>query len=221
MSPLAALARRELALAWSGGGGPALALAFYAALAVLAPLAAGPAVVHSPTAGAAVAWIGLLLASLLTLDRLFAADHEDGALELLAAGPLPLEIIAAVKCLAQSLAVGGPLALAAPAAALSLGVPARAAGIVAIAAAPSVLTFAFVGGIGASLTLASRRGGLLTATIVLPLLAPPVIFGGGAVGAVLAGSPPAGALAFLAGYSLAAVALAPFAMGAALAASLE
>lgn len=221
MRPLFALARRELALAWAGGGGPALALGFYAALAVLAPLTAGPAIVRSPLVGAAMAWIGLLLAELFILDRLLAADHEDGSLDLLATGPLPLEVIASVKCLAHAAAVGSPLALAAPLAAMALGLPASAAVTLAIAATPAVVAFAFVGGVGAALTLASRRAGLMTAAVVLPLLAPPVIFGGGAVAATLAGRSAVGALALLGAYGLAAVSLAPFAMAAAINAALE
>ena len=221
MSLLPALLRREFALAWSGGGGPALALGFYAAVTALVPLAGGPFAVRSGSAATGIAWIGLLLANLLTLDRLFAADHEDGALELLALAPAPLEAVAAVKCLAHWLAVGAPLALAAPLAAIALGMPPTATPLVALASLIGALAFAFVGGVGAALALSSRRGGLLIAAIVLPLLAPPIIFGGGATGAFLAGRSATGGLAFLTAYALAAAALAPFAMAGACRAALE
>ena len=104
---------------------------------------------------------------------------------------------------------------------MALGAPPAIAGVVFVAALVGGLAFAFVGGMGAALTLASRRGGLLTAAIVLPLLAPPVIFGGGAIGAVLGGRTPEGGLILLAAYALAAAGLAPLAMAAACRAALE
>ena len=212
MSPLSALFRRELALAWGRGGGPMLAVGFFATATTLLPLAVGPSAARLAAVATGVTWVALALASLLSLERLFERDFEDGALDLLSLGPLPMEATAAVKCLAQWLANGAPLALAAPVAAVSLGAPVGAAPMITLAAGLGGLAFAFVGGAGAALALASRRGGVLIAVIVLPLLAPPVIFGGAAVG----GGPAAGAgLALLAAYALAAVALAPFAMAAA------
>ncbi|HZL00627.1 MAG TPA: heme exporter protein CcmB [Caulobacteraceae bacterium] len=209
MSALALLMRRELALAWGRGGGPLLAVGFFAAATTLLPLAVGPSPENLAAVATGSTWVALALASLLSLERLFERDHEDGALELLALGPLPLEAVAAVKCLAQWLANGAPLALAAPIAAVALGAPVAAAPMIALAAAMGGVAFAFVGGAGAALALASRRGGVLIAVIVLPLLAPPVIFGGAAV----AGGPGSSAgLALLAAYALAAVALSPFAM---------
>ena len=215
MRMLLVLFRRELAMAWSGGGGPLLALAFYAATATLIPLAAGPSPQRLAGIAAGVAWVALALASLLSLERLFERDFEDGALDLLMLGPLPLELVAAVKCLAQWTAAGAPLALAAPLAAASLGAPIRLAPLIFASAAIGGLAFAFVGGLGAALALGSRRGGLLIAVIVLPLLCPPVIFGGGAVAALAEGLAWQGGLLFLTAYALAAVALCPIAMAAA------
>jgi len=159
--------------------------------------------------------VALALASLLSLERLFERDYEDGALDLLALSPMPLEAVAALKCLAQWVANGAPLALAAPVAAIALGAPPSLAPLIAICAAVGGLAFAFVGGIGAALALGSRRGGLLVAVIVLPLLAPPVIFGGGAIDAFAAGLPWRTGLLMLVAYALAAMALAPFFMAAA------
>jgi heme exporter protein B len=212
MSALGVLFRRELALAWGRGGGPLLALGFYAGVTTLIPLSSGAAPARLAALAGAVAWAALALASLISLERLFERDFEDGALDLIALGPLPLELAAAVKCAAQWIAVGAPLSLAAPFAAVALGAPAPAAPLVLATAALGALAFAFVGGTGAALVLASRRGGLLIAVIVLPLLAPPVIFGGAAIDAFLAGlawTPP---FALLAAYALAVVALSPFAM---------
>lgn len=207
--------RRELALAWAGGGGPLLALGFYAAVTTLVPLATGPDPRRLSAIAPGVAWVGLALASLLSLERLFERDFEDGALELLALGPLPLEAVAAAKCLAQWVATGAPLSLAAPIAAIALGAPPSLAVMIFAAAAIGGLAFAFVGGAGAALALGSRRGGLLIALIVLPLISPPVIFGGGAIDALAAGLPWRDGFLLLTAYALAAAALSPFAMAAA------
>jgi len=209
------LYRRELALAWSGGGGPLLALGFYAAVTVLVPFATGPAPERLAPIASGLAWIALALASLLSLERMFERDFEDGALDLLAMGPASLEAVAAVKCLAHWTAAGAPLALAAPIAAAALGAPLTEAPLILGTAAVGGLAFAFVGGLGASLALGSRRGGLIIALIVLPLIAPPVIFGGGALDAFAAGLDWRAGFLMLTAYALAAAALTPFAMAAA------
>ena len=189
MSAARVLLKRELSLAWSGGGGPLLACGFFLALTAIVPLAAGgdPRVLQ-PVAGG-IAWIALALASLLSLERLFEREFEDGALDLLALGPLPLEAVFAVKALAQWLAAGLPLAVSAPVAAIALG---------------------------AALALGSKRGGLLIAVVVLPLFIPPVIFGAGALAQALTGLSPWPALALLGAYALFAVALSPIAGAAAI-----
>jgi heme exporter protein B len=212
---LGVLMRRELALSWSRGGGPLLALAFYLAMTTLTPLAAGSEPVRLATVAPGVAWLALALASLLSLERLFERDFEDGALDLLALGPAPLEAAAFAKCFAQWLTTGAPLALAAPVAAIALGASPRLAPLTLAAALVGGLGFSFCGGIGAALSLGSRRGGVLIAVIVLPLFAPPVIFGAGALEAFAQGMDWKTGLMLLAAYSLAAVALGPFAMAAA------
>ncbi|HEX3919411.1 MAG TPA: heme exporter protein CcmB [Caulobacteraceae bacterium] len=215
MKALALLFRRELALAWSGGGGPLLALGFYAAITTLVPLAIGPSPARLAAVATGVAWVALALASLLSLERMFERDFEDGALDLLTLGPLPLEAIAAVKCLAHWAAAGAPLALAAPVAAAALGAPLSLAPLILVTAAIGGLAFAFVGGLGAALAIGSKRGGLIIAVVVLPLLSPPVIFGGGALTAFAEGLPWQTGLSLLSAYALAAMALAPFAAAAA------
>ena len=215
MSALGILFRREVSLAWGKGGGPLLAVGFLAAAVTLFPLALGPAPGPLAAVAAGVAWVVLALATLLTLERLFERDCEDGALDLLALGAPPLEATCAVKCLASWLVNGAPLALAAPLAAIALGEPARAAPLIFVTALLGGVAFAFVGGAGAALALASRRGGLLTAVIVLPLIIPPVIFGAAAIAAFVGGLEWRTGLALLAAYALAASALTPFAMAAA------
>ncbi len=212
---LGVLLRRELALAWGRGGGPLLACAFYACLTTLLPLAAGPEPERLAVVAPGSAWVALALASLLSLERLFERDFEDGALDLLALSPAPLELVCAVKCLGQWLATGAPLAIMAPLASTALGADPRLAPLTFACALVGGLGFAFTGGLGAALALGSRRGGLLVAVIVLPLFAPPVIFGGGAIAAYAEGLNWTSGFLLLAGYSLAAVGLSPFAMAAA------
>lgn len=216
MSAILHLYRRELALLWSGGGGPLLACGFALAVTAVLPLAIGSDPDRLGPVAAGLTWTVLALASLLSLERLFERDHDDGALDLLALGPIPLEAVFAVKTAAQWTAVGLPLAVTAPVAALSLGLDPALAPLTALAAAIAGLGFAAVGGLAAALSLGSRRGGLLIAVIALPLFAPPVIFGAGAVARAQEGLPPGPALALLAAYALAAAALSPFAGAAAI-----
>ncbi|MET0274602.1 MAG: heme exporter protein CcmB [Phenylobacterium sp.] len=215
MSRLATLLARECALAWGRGGGPLVTVGFYAGVATLLPLAIGPEAQRLAAVATGAAWVALALASLLSLDRLFERDFEDAALDQLVLSPVPLELTCAAKCLGQWIATGAPLALAAPVAAIGLGAEPRLAPLVFACALAGGLAFAFLGGIGAALSLGARRGGLLTAVIVLPLFVPPVIFGGGALDALAGGLPWAGGFALLCAYAAAAVALGPLAMAAA------
>ena len=216
MLAVSILFRRELALAWGGGGGPLLACGFFACLTTVVPLAAGgdPAVLRPVAAG--IAWLALALSSLLSLERLFERDLEDGALDLLATGPLPLEAVFAIKAVSQWIATGLPLALTAPVAALALGQPIELAPLTAVSALIGGLGFAFTGALGAALALGAKRGGLLIAVVVLPLFIPPVVFGSGALDRAAAGVSPLSALALLTAYVLFAAVIAPPAGAAAL-----
>jgi heme exporter protein B len=215
MSRLSVLLARETALAWGRGGGALVAVGFYAGVATLLPLAIGPEAERLAAVASGAAWVALALASLLSLERLFERDYEDGALDLLSLSPVPLELTCAAKCLGQWIATGAPLALAAPIAAIGLGASPGLAPLIFACALAGGLAFAFVGGIGAALSLGARRGGLLTAVIVLPLFVPPVIFGGGALDAFAGGLPWKPGFALLGAYAAAAVALGPLAMAAA------
>lgn len=216
MRALRGLLYRELSLAWGGGGGPLLACGFMLCLTAILPLAAGgdPQVLAPAASGAS--WMALALASLLSLERLVERDLEDGSLDLLALGPVPLEGVVAIKALAQWLATGLPLALTAPLAALALGQPAPLIGLTVLAAALGGLGFALTGALGACLALGARRGGLLIAVVVLPLFIPPVVFGAGALTRAAQGQDPASALALLAAYVLFALVIAPVAGAAAI-----
>jgi heme exporter protein B len=215
VSGLALIFRRELALSWAGGGGPFLALGFYIAMASLLPLAIGADPARMASVAPGFAWLVLALASLLSLERMFERDFEDGALDLIALGPAPLEMTALAKGLAQWIAIAAPLALLAPVIVTALGAPMRLAPIVVICGLIGGLSFCFLGGVGAALSLGSRRGGVLIALIVLPLFTPPVIFGAGAIEAFGVGLDWRTPLLLLSAYSLAAAALCPFAMAAA------
>ena len=215
MSRLSVLLARETALAWGRGGGALVSVGFYAGVATLLPLAIGPEAERLAAVASGAAWVALALASLLSLERLFERDYEDGALDLLSLSPLPLELTCAAKCFGQWIATGAPLALAAPIAAIGLGASPSLAPLIFACALAGGLAFAFVGGIGAALSLGARRGGLLTAVIVLPLFVPPVIFGGGALDAFAGGLPWKAGFALLGAYAAAAVALGPLAMAAA------
>ena len=215
MSLTVQLLKREISLAWGRGGGALVAVGFYAGITTLLPLAVGPEPARLAKAAPGLAWVTLALASLLNLDRLFERDFEDGSLDILLISPLPLEITCAVKCLGQWLATGAPLGFAAPLAAIALGADPDLVPLIFACAMIGGFAFAFTGGIGAALSLGARRGGLLTAVIVLPLLIPPVIFGGGALAALAAGLPWGAGLSLLGAYAAAAVALGPVAMAAA------
>ena len=207
---------RELSLAWGGGGGPLLACAFLACLTGVLPLAAGPDPDRLKAVASGMVWLILALTTLLSLERLFERDLEDGSLDLLALGPLPLEAVFAIKALAQWTAASLPLAIAAPIAAIALGAPAALAPLTVLIALLGGLAFAFTGALGASLALGSKRGGLLIAVVVLPLFIPPVIFGSGALARAADGADPAQALILLGAYALFALALSPLAGAAAI-----
>ncbi len=191
-----------------------LALAFFAAVAALVPLGVGADLKLLGRIAGGVLWVAAILAALLSLDRLFQADYEDGSLDLIALGPLPLEASTLAKIAAHWLTTGLPLTLLSPVLGLLFNLPAQ--GYPALIASLAIGTPAAsaIGAIGAGLTLSIRRGGLILPLIVLPLLAPAIIFGAGAVLAALDGFSNS-ALWLLAAFSLSAVLLAPFAAAAA------
>jgi heme exporter protein B len=217
MRPFFALLRRDLQLAMRDGGALGTALGFYLMVVAILPLGVGPDLNLLSRIAAGILWVALLLAALLSLPRLFEIDDEDGSLEVLATGGLPLELVAAAKCLAHWLSTAVPLSLMAPLLGLLLNLdlaayPALVATL--IGGTPAV---SFVGAICAVLTLRSRRGGLLIALLVLPFYIPTLIFGVLAITAVQTGmaefGPP---FMLLLAISLVSVVVAPLAVAAAL-----
>jgi heme exporter protein B len=214
MNSFRALLFRDMRLATRAGGSAMLALAFFAAVAALVPLGVGADLKLLGRIAGGVLWVAAILSALLSLDRIFQADYEDGSLDLIALSPLSLEASAAAKIAAHWLTTGLPLTLLSPVLGLLFNLPEQ--GYVALIASLALGTPAAsaIGAIGAGLTLAVRRGGVILPLIVLPLLAPAVIFGAGAVLSALDGLAN-GALWLVAAFSLAAVLLAPFAAAAA------
>jgi len=214
MTPFLALLVRDLRLATRAGGGAALALAFFAAVVSLVPLGVGPDLRMLARIAGGVLWVSAVLAALLCLDRLFQADYEDGSLDLIALSPLPLELTALAKIVAHWLATGMPLTLLSVLLAVLYGLPDAPTGALALSLLIGTPAVSAVGAIGAALTLSIRRGGLILPLIVLPLLAPAVIFGSGAVLAALDATAN-DSLLLLSAFSLLSVALSPFAAAAA------
>jgi heme exporter protein B len=221
LRPALALLRRDLGLSLTRGGGPLLAVGFYLTLMAMIPLSLGPDQAILSRIAAGLTWLCLALSSLLSLERLFERDYEDGVFDVLRLGPLPLELIALLKCLSQWLGTGVILSLMTPVVMIILGAPVSLALMGLISAFLGSLSFALIGGIGASLALGSRKGGVLMALLVLPFYVPPVIFGAGLMQAMQTSASPMQALAFLAAYALFALALGPIAMGAALRSALS
>lgn len=213
MTAFRALLVRDMRLAFRAGGGASLAAAFFALVSALVPFGVGADLVLLGRIAGGVLWVAAALAALLSLDRLFQADFEDGTLDVLAISSLSLEAAAAAKILAHWITTGLPLVLLSPVLGLLLNLPPRAYGALIASLAIGTPALSGVGAIGAALTLSVRRGGLILALIVLPLITPALIFGSGAVTDALEGTA-RGAFLFLAAFSVAAVALSPFASAA-------
>lgn len=219
---LAALAVRELRLAARIGGGAMLGVLFFLIVVTVVPFAVGPDLRLLARLGPAFLWIAALLASLLSIDRLFQADADDGSLDLLMLSPIPMELVVLVKCLIHWLTTGLPLVAAAPVLGLMLDMDAVAVLAVTATLAIGTPALTMIGAVGAALTASLRRGGLLLAVIVLPVTVPVLVFGVSAAAAASGGTVPAlTPFLVLAALTLASLALAPFAAAAALRAGLE
>ncbi len=214
MNGFTALLLRDLRLAFRSGGGALLAIGFFATVAALIPLGVGANLHLLGRIAGGVIWVAAVLAALLSLDRLFQSDFEDGSLDLLALGPQSLESVVFAKTAAHWLSTALPLAVLSPLLALLFAMPDAGYGPLFASLLIGTPALSAIGAIGAGLTLSVRRGGLVLPLLVLPLIAPAVIFGAGAVLGALDGVAN-GALPLLAAFSLASVLLSPFATAAA------
>ena len=222
MSALSALLLRDMRLAVRVGGGALIGVLFFLIVVTLVPFALGPDLALLARIGPAILWLGALLASLLTLDRLLAADHEDGSLDLILMGGTPLELAVLAKAIAHWITTSLPLVIATPLLGLFLNLEPLAIGAVALTLLAGTPALTCLGLIGAALSVTLRRGGLLLPVLVLPLTVPVLIFGVAASNAAVAGpvsfGPP---FMILCALTLGSLVLGPLAAAAALRHGLE
>jgi heme exporter protein B len=217
VTALTALLVRDMRLAVRVGGGALIGVLFFLIVVTLVPFAIGPDLVLLARIGPAILWLGALLANLLALDRLIAMDQEDGSLDLILMARTPLELTLAAKALAHWLTTGLPLVIAAPLLGLLLNLDPAATGAVALTLAAGTPALTFIGLIGAALTVALRRGGLLLAILVLPLTVPVLIFGVAAANAAIVGPVSFGTpFTILCALTLMSIVIGPFAAAVAL-----
>ncbi|MBH62517.1 MAG: heme exporter protein CcmB [Alphaproteobacteria bacterium] len=221
MTPFIEIVTRDVRLALRQGGATMLVVAFFVLTVTLFPLGVGPEASVLRRIAPGVIWVSALLAAMLSLDRLFQVDFEDGSLDQLALAPLPLELVAAAKCLAHWLSTGLPLLVISPLLGILLNLSVEAYGTLLLAMAIGTPSLSLVGAIGAALTVGIRRGGVLLSLLVLPLYIPVLIFGVGAIDAALVGLGGNAHLLVLAAILLIALPLAPWAVAGALRLNLE
>ena len=212
---------RELTVAWRRAHDVLLPLVFFAIVTTLFPLGVGPEPNLLRALAPGVLWVAALLATLLSLNRLFANDYADGTLELFMLAPQPLSVLVFSKVAAHWLLTGLPLVLLAPLLALSLNLPPTALDTLVYALLLGTPVLNLLGAIGAALTLGLRGGGVLMSALVLPLYTPVLIFGAGAVTQAAAGQSPDAYLSILAAFLTLACTLTPWATAAALRVSLD
>lgn len=213
--------QRDLVLALRQGSAVALSLCFFVIVIVLFPLGIGPELGLLSRIGPGILWIGALLACLLTLDRMFQADFEDGSLDLLMIGTLPIEALVLAKVIAHWITSILPLIIIAPLLALSLNIPATGIWVVTAALLIGTPSLSLIGAVGAALTVGMRRGGVLLSLLILPLYIPVLIFGVAAVDAAVGLLEMTPHLLILAGVSLGALVVCPVAAAAALKLALD
>lgn len=218
---LLAVLRRELALAGRQKGEVLTPLVFFVVVASLFPLGVGPESHLLRQMAPGVVWVSALLATMLSLPRMFATDYIDGSLEQMLLSPTPLALLVVSKALAHFLMAGVPLVLVAPILGLQFGLDADAQGVLLLTLLLGTPTLSLIGAIGAALTLGVRGAGVLLSLLILPLYIPVLIFGAGAVETQAAGMAIQGHLSLLAALLVLSLFFAPLAASAALKISLE
>ena len=221
MAAFFGLLRRDVRLSLRQGGELGLVLGFFVLTVLLFPFGVGPEPQVLGRIAAGIIWAAALLAAILSLDRLFAADYADGGLDLIALSSMPLELAVLAKVAAHWLTTGLPLVLTSPLLAVFVDLDPPAIPMLMLSLLLGTPTLSLLGAIAAALTLGARRAGVLVALLVLPLYLPPLIFGTAAVEAVLTGQSARGDLLLLGAMTLVALPLAPWATAAALRQSLE
>lgn len=221
MTPLLGLFGCELRLSLRQGGDIGLVIGFFVLAVLLYPFGVGPEPELLGRIGAGIIWVAALLAAVLSLDRLFALDHADGALDLIALSPAPLELVVLAKGAAHWVTTGLPLSVISPVLALLVDLDPSAIPVLTFGLLIGTPALSLLGAIAAALSLGARRPGILVSLLVLPLYLPVLIFGTGAVEATLAAQGARAHLLLLGAASLAALPLAPLAAAAALRQALD
>jgi heme exporter protein B len=221
MNRFFSLVRRDVSLAFRQGSASTMVVMFFILTVTLFPLGVGPEANILQRISSGVLWVAAMLASMLSLDRLFQADFEDGSLDLLTLGSLPLEVTVLAKCLAHWLTTGLPLIIIAPVLGVLLHLEPSGYVTLLITMLLGTPTLSLIGAIGAALTVGVRRGGVLLSLLVIPLYIPVLIFGVGAIDAAIGGLTERPHLLVLAAMLLGSVALCPWAAAAALKLNLE
>lgn len=206
-----ALLQRDLILAVRAGGGFGLGMAFFLIVVILVPLGIGPDMVILSKVSVGILWVGALLACVLSLDRIFSLDYDDGTLELLLTSPIPLEAVVTVKSFSHWITTGLPLVVISPILGLLLGLQVSELKWVFISLLLGTPALSVIGAFGAALTVGIRRGGLLLSLLVLPLYVPTLIFGANVASKSLADTSSNSALLILIAVTLAAFSILPFA----------
>lgn len=221
MNAFVAVLARELRLAARQRAEWALPLVFYAVVATLFALGASPNAPWLKIAGPSILWVGALLAALLSLERVFRGDYEDGTLEQFFVSPQPVSLLVAGKLLAQWLVIGLPLTLLAPLLGVGFGMGAPVIGVLVLSLLLGMPALVLTAGFASALVVGLPRTGVLLPVLVLPLVCPVVIFGAGAVRAAESGAPADAPLYFLGAILALCVCGVPLAAAAALRNSLE
>jgi len=215
------LVKRDLSLAFRQGMDSLMVVAFFIIAVVLFPFGVGPEPNTLAKIAGGTIWVAALLSSMLSLERLFQTDYEDGSLELLALAPVPLEVTVLAKVVAHWLTTGLPLIITAPLLAVLMQLPADGFWVLIVALMLGTPTLSLIGAVGAALILGSRRGGVLLSLLVLPLYIPILIFGVSAVDAAIFDQGVRPHLVFLAALLVGSLALTPWAAAAGLRQALE
>jgi len=218
---LNALLWRDVALARKQGGGLGAALSFILAVVVLVPLSVGPDLNLLARLAAGLMWLALLLAVLLTADRIFQQDLEDGTLDLMTMAPVPFELVALVKAIAHWLTVSLPLALIAPPLGLMLNLDIASLPVLWLAMVAGSLALSLLAALGGAITAGLRRGGLLISILILPLYVPVLVFGVSATTMMMGPQSALPSLLILLAITLVCLVISPLACAAALRAYLR
>lgn len=215
------LFKRDVMLAFRSGGGFGLALSFFLIVVMFVPFGVGADLTLLGTIAPGILWIGALLACLLSLDRIFQLDFEDGTLDVLATSPLPTEAITGAKAAAHWVTTGLPLTLAAAPLGFLLNLPSEAYIWLVASLLTGTPALSFIGSFGAAITVGVKRGGLLLSLLVLPLYIPTLIFGAQCVTLAATGQDPLPAWALLTGLTLFSIVAMPYGAALALRANLR